>query len=189
MKLIKTEIEGVVIIESKIFHDSRGYFFESFSQEKFITQVFPTKFVQDNESKSVFGVLRGLHYQLPPYSQSKLVRVVYGQILDVAVDIRIGSPTFGHHVIEKLSDENKKMLFIPRGFAHGFVVLSDLAIFQYKCDNYYAPKAERSIKWNDPVININWQIDPSIIIISEKDMQAPLLCNAELFKENASLYD
>ena len=169
MKVIETDIEGVVIIQPKVFADERGYFFESFSQKEFEGKVFKTTFIQANESKSTYGVLRGLHFQKMPYAQSKLVRVVKGRVLDIAVDLRKGSPTFGKHIAAELSEENRLQFFIPRGFAHGFVVLSDEAIFQYKCDNYYAPQSEGSIMWNDPALNINWQIPIDNIILSEKD--------------------
>jgi len=172
MNIINTGIPDLVIIEPKIFRDSRGYFYESFSQKQFEEQVCKTTFVQDNESKSTYGVLRGLHFQQSPYSQAKLVKVVSGKVLDVAVDIRKNSPTFGKHVSVELSDENKRLLFIPRGFAHGFLVLSEEAIFQYKCDNYYMPNYEGSIKWNDPTLSINWVINENNIIVSEKDMNA-----------------
>jgi len=169
MEIIKTEIEGVVIIEPRIFKDDRGYFFESFSEINFHEQVCKTDFVQDNESKSSYGVLRGLHFQKPPYAQSKLVRVVQGAVLDVAVDIRKGSPTYGKHVAVELSAENKRQFFVPRGFAHGFVVLSDEVIFQYKCDNYYAPQHEGALAWDDTDLEIDWQIPADKIILSEKD--------------------
>lgn len=189
MKVIKTEIEGVVILEPKVFSDERGYFFESFSQKEFEEKVCKTTFIQDNESKSTYGVLRGLHFQKMPYAQSKLVRVVKGSVLDVAVDIRKGSPTFGKHVATVLSEENKMQFFVPRGFAHGFVVLSDEAIFQYKCDNYYAPKSEGGIMWNDPALNIDWQIPTEDIILSEKDKKNPLLSKSDyLFDYNENLY-
>ena len=188
MQIIETEIPEVKIIEPKIFADSRGYFFESFSQLQFEQNACLTTFVQDNESKSKFGVLRGLHFQLPPFSQSKLVRVVFGEVLDVAVDIRKGSPSFGKYVAVRLSYENKKQFFIPRGFAHGFVVLSDEAIFQYKCDNYYAPDYEGSIRWNDPELNIDWKISVDSIILSEKDKNAPLLNDSRLFNYFEGLY-
>ncbi|MDE6778039.1 MAG: dTDP-4-dehydrorhamnose 3,5-epimerase, partial [Alistipes sp.] len=155
MEVIKTDIEGVVIIEPRVFGDERGYFFESYSQREFDEKVRPVRFVQDNESKSKFGVLRGLHFQLGKHAQSKLVRVVEGTVLDVAVDIRRGSPTFGRYVAVELSAENHRQLFIPRGFAHGFSVLSPAAVFQYKCDNPYAPHAEGAIAWNDPAIGID----------------------------------
>ena len=169
MNIIKTEIEGVVIIEPKIFGDERGYFFESFSQKKFQEEVCNTTFVQDNESKSSYGVLRGLHFQKGEYAQAKLVRVVKGKVLDVAVDIRKGSPTFGKHVSVELTEENKRQFFVPRGFAHGFVVLSDEAIFQYKCDNLYAPEHEAGIAWNDPELEIDWKIDHKEAMLSGKD--------------------
>ena len=175
MKVIKTKLEGVVIIEPQVFFDDRGYFFESFSQQSFNEQVAPITFVQDNESKSSYGVLRGLHFQKPPFAQSKLVRVVKGKVLDVAVDLRKGSPTFGQYESVVLSEENKRQFFIPQGFAHGFAVLSEEAIFQYKCDNYYAPQSEGSVRWNDPTIAIDWQLPEKDIILSAKDEQAPLL--------------
>ena len=175
MKVIKTKLEGVVIIEPQVFFDGRGYFFESFSQRRFNEQVAPITFVQDNESKSSYGVLRGLHFQKPPFAQSKLVRVVKGKVLDVAVDLRKGSPTFGQYESVVLSEENKRQFFIPQGFAHGFAVLSEEAIFQYKCDNYYAPHSEGSVRWNDPTIAIDWLLPEKDIILSTKDEQAPLL--------------
>ena len=158
MEVIKTNIEGVVIIEPRIFKDDRGYFFESFSQREFEEKVCKTTFVQDNESKSSYGVLRGLHFQKPPFAQSKLVRVIKGAVLDVAVDIRKGSPTFGQYVSVELTGENHRQFFIPRGFAHGFSVLSEEVIFQYKCDNFYSPQSEGAIAWNDPDLNIDWKI-------------------------------
>ncbi|WP_436414268.1 dTDP-4-dehydrorhamnose 3,5-epimerase [Petrimonas sp.] len=169
MNIITTEIEGLLILEPKVFGDERGYFFESFSQREFEEKVCKTVFVQDNESKSGYGVLRGLHFQKPPFEQAKLVRVVKGKVLDVAVDIREDSPTFGKHVSVELSEENKRQMFVPRGFAHGFVVLSEEAIFQYKCDNYYMPQAEGGILWNDPALNIDWKIPMEDVILSEKD--------------------
>lgn len=169
MNVIKTAIEGVIILEPKVFGDERGYFFESFSQREFEEKVCKTTFVQDNESKSSFGVLRGLHFQKGEYAQAKLVRVVQGKVLDVALDIRKDSPTFGQHVAVELSDENKRQFFIPRGFAHGFVVLSKEAIFQYKCDNFYAPQHEGGIAWNDPALRIDWKIDHKDALLSEKD--------------------
>ena len=175
MNVIKTEIEGVVILEPKVFGDERGYFFESFSQRDFDAAVRPVRFVQDNESKSRYGVLRGLHFQLPPFAQSKLVRVVSGRVLDVAVDIRRGSPTFGRSVAVELTGENKRQLFIPRGFAHGFSVLSEEALFQYKCDNFYAPQCEGAIAWNDPALGIDWRLKPEDMILSAKDKVHPLL--------------
>ena len=158
MNIIKTSIEGVVIIEPRLFKDERGYFFESFNQREFEEKVFKTTFVQDNESKSGYGVIRGLHYQKPPFAQSKLVRVIKGAVLDVAVDIRKGSPTFGQHVAVELTEENHRQFFIPRGFAHGFSVLSEEVIFQYKCDEFYHPEAEGAIAWNDTELGIDWKI-------------------------------
>ena len=175
MNVIKTKIEGVVIIEPRVFRDDRAYFFESFSQQRFNELVAPVIFVQDNESRSTYGVLRGLHFQKPPYAQSKLVRVVKGVVLDVAVDLRKDSPTFGQYEQVLLSEDNKRQFFIPQGLAHGFVVLSPEAVFQYKCDNYYAPQAEGSVRWDDPQININWQLPLGDILLSEKDKKAPLL--------------
>lgn len=172
MDVIQTDIEGVVIIEPRIFKDERGYFFESFNQKEFEEKVCKTTFVQDNESKSCYGVIRGLHYQLPPYAQSKLVRVVKGAVLDVAVDIRKGSPTFGRHVAVELTENNHRQFFIPRGFAHGFSVLSEEVVFQYKCDNFYAPEYEGSILWNDPSLEIDWKITPEKAIVSEKDIKS-----------------
>lgn len=169
MNVIKTEIDGVVIIEPRIFEDARGYFFESFSQRDFDLQVRAVRFVQDNESKSSYGVLRGLHFQKPPFTQSKLVRVIMGTVLDVAVDIRKGSPTFGKHVAVELSGENHRQFFVPRGFAHGFSVLSDEVVFQYKCDNFYAPQSEGAISWDDPDLGIDWRIPSDRVILSEKD--------------------
>ncbi len=190
MEVIKTEIEGVVIIEPKVFGDERGYFFESFNAAEFTRKVgVNTVFVQDNESKSKYGVLRGLHFQKGRFAQSKLVRVVEGRVIDVAVDIRRGSPTFGKHVAVELSKENKRQLFIPRGFAHGFAVLSEEAVFQYKCDNLYAPDQEGAIAWNDPKIGIDWQIRPEDVILSEKDGRHPMLDEAEeLFDYNTNYY-
>ncbi len=170
MNIIKTDIEGVVIIEPQIFSDNRGYFFESFSQAKFEQQVCRTIFVQDNESKSTYGVLRGLHFQAPPHAQSKLVRVVEGEVLDVAVDIRVGSPTYGRYVAVVLSAENHRQLFVPRGFAHGFAVLSQHAVFQYKCDNLYNKESEGAVLWSDKDINIDWQVPQGDIILSAKDI-------------------
>lgn len=169
MEIIKTAIEGVVIIEPRLFKDERGYFFESFSQREFNEKVREIHFVQDNESKSSYGVLRGLHFQKPPFVQSKLVRVIRGAVLDVAVDIRIGSPTFGQHVAVELTEDNHRQFFIPRGFAHGFSVLTDEVIFQYKCDNFYAPQSEGAIAWNDPDLAIDWKIPSQQIILSDKD--------------------
>lgn len=175
MEIIKTAIEGVVIIEPRLFKDDRGYFFESFSQREFTEKVRKVDFVQDNESKSSYGVLRGLHFQKPPYAQSKLVRVIKGSVLDVAVDIRKGSPTFGEHVAVELTEENHRQFFIPRGFAHGFVVLTEEVIFQYKCDNFYSPQSEGAIAWNDPDLNIDWRIPVEEVILSEKDSKHPKL--------------
>ena len=180
MNYIQTEIEGVFIIEPKVFKDSRGYFMEAWKQEEFNEHVGKTNFIQDNESKSAFGVLRGLHYQKGSLSQAKLVRVIKGRVLDVAVDIRKSSPTFGKHVKIELSEENKRQLFIPRGFAHGFLVLSDEAIFTYKVDNPYAPQAEAGIRWDDPALAIEWPIDFSQVLTSEKDLKHPLIKDAEL---------
>ncbi len=177
MKIIKTEIKGVVIIEPEVFGDERGYFFESFSQRCFDDVLGKTVFVQDNESKSSYGVVRGLHYQLPPYTQAKLVRVVKGCVLDVAVDLRKDSPTFGKYVAIELSEENKRQLFIPQGFAHGFAVLSLESIFQYKCDNYYAPDYEGGILFDDPVLGIDWRIPRNKMILSSKD------CRLESFSK------
>ena len=178
MKVIDTEIEGLVILEPQVFGDDRGYFFESFSLKRFEEKVSKTVFVQDNESKSKYGVLRGLHYQLPPYTQAKLVRVVKGRVLDVAVDIRKGSPTFGKHVAVELSEENKLQFFLPKGFAHGFAVLSEEAIFQYKCDEYYAPDHEGAIRYDDPELGIDWKLPVEDIILSEKDKKHARLQDA-----------
>ena len=189
MNVINTEIPGVVIIEPRVFEDARGYFFESFSQRDFDAQVREVRFVQDNESKSSYGVLRGLHFQKPPHAQSKLVRVVKGAVLDVAVDIRKGSPTFGKHVAVELSEQNHRQFFIPRGFAHGFVVLTDEVVFQYKCDNFYAPQFEGAVAWNDPDLNIDWKVPADKVLLSAKDMNHPCLKDAEwLFDYNEDLY-
>ncbi len=189
MKVIKTEIEGVVILEPQIFGDARGYFFESYSQKRFDELVRPIHFVQDNESKSCYGVLRGLHFQKGEKAQSKLVRVVEGRVLDVAVDIRRGSPTFGRYVAVELSAENKRQFFIPRGFAHGFSVLSETATFQYKCDNLYAPEAEGAIAWNDPTLAIDWKLPLEKVILSPKDAAHPTLQEAEeLFDYHIDYY-
>lgn len=169
MEVIKTEIEGLVIIEPKIFKDSRGYFFESFSQREFEEKVRKVNFVQDNESMSSYGVMRGLHFQRPPFAQSKLVRCVKGRVLDVAVDIRKGSPTYGQHVAVELSEENHRQFFVPRGFAHGFVVLSETAVFQYKCDNFYAPEADGGVNIKDTSFGIDWKIPMEKAILSDKD--------------------
>lgn len=169
MKVIPTAIPDVKIIEPRVFADSRGYFFESFSQREFIKEVVDTVFVQDNESRSSYGVVRGLHFQAPPFAQAKLVGVAVGKVLDVAVDIRQGSPTYGKYVAVELSDENHRRLFIPHGFAHGFSVLSKEVVFQYKCDNYYSPESEGGIAWNDSEIGIDWRIPAEDVILSEKD--------------------
>lgn len=170
------------IIEPRVFNDARGYFFEAWKKEEFEENVGKVEFIQDNESKSSFGVLRGLHYQKGDASQAKLVRVIKGRVLDVAVDIRKSSPTFGQHVMVELSDENKRQFFIPRGFAHGFLVLSDEAIFTYKVDNPYAPTQEAGIRWNDEELGIQWPIDPKLVVTSEKDLNACRLRDAELFE-------
>lgn len=190
MEIIKTDIDGVVIIEPRLFRDERGYFFESFSERDFCERVRPIHFVQDNESKSAYGVLRGLHFQKPPHAQSKLVRVIKGRVLDVAVDIRRGSPTFGRHVAVELTEENHRQFFIPCGFAHGFSVLSEEAVFQYKCDNYYAPQSEGALAWDDPELAIDWRIPADKIILSEKDKRHPRLNDADawLFDYNEDLY-
>ena len=169
MEVIKTAIDGVVIIEPKVFKDQRGYFFESFSQREFEAKVRKINFVQDNESMSSYGVMRGLHFQRPPYTQSKLVRCVKGRVLDDAVDIRKGSPTYGQHVAVELSEDNHRQFFVPRGFAHGFAVLSDTAVFQYKCDNFYAPQADGGISIKDESLGIDWKIPTDMAILSEKD--------------------
>ena len=189
MNVIKTEIEGVVILEPKVFGDERGYFFESFSQRDFDVAVRPIRFVQDNESRSRYGVLRGLHFQLPPFAQGKLVRVVAGRVLDVAVDIRKGSPTYGQHVAVELSEDNHRQFFVPRGFAHGFTVLSETAVFQYKCDNFYAPEADGGISIKDESLGINWQIPLDKAILSEKDIKHLCLKDFDSpFDYNENLY-
>lgn len=175
MNVIKTDIDGVVIIEPRIFKDARGYFFESYSKKEFDEKVRPVDFVQDNESMSTRGVMRGLHFQCPPFTQSKLVRCVKGCVLDVAVDIRKGSPTYGRHVAVELSEYNHRQFFVPRGFAHGFAVLSEVAVFQYKCDNYYHPESDGGISIADESLGIDWQIDPGAAILSEKDLKHTLL--------------
>ena len=175
MNVIKTDIEGVIIIEPKIFKDARGYFFESFSKREFDEKVAKVDFVQDNESCSSYGVMRGLHFQRPPFAQAKLVRCVKGSVLDVAVDIRKGSPTYGKHVSCLLTEDNHRQFFIPRGFAHGFAVLSDTAVFQYKCDNYYHPEADGGISIVDPSLGIDWGIALEEAILSDKDRHHPLL--------------
>ncbi|MDE6638328.1 MAG: dTDP-4-dehydrorhamnose 3,5-epimerase [Muribaculaceae bacterium] len=175
MNVIKTNIEGPLILEPKVFNDARGYFFESYSKRLFDEIVAKVNFVQDNESCSSFGVIRGLHFQCPPFCQAKLVRCVKGTVLDIAVDIRKGSPTYGQHVAVELSEENHRQFFIPHGFAHGFSVLSPIAVFQYKCDNYYHPEADGGISLLDPALEIDWHIDPERAILSEKDKNHPLL--------------
>ncbi|MBQ9588462.1 MAG: dTDP-4-dehydrorhamnose 3,5-epimerase [Bacteroidales bacterium] len=179
MNVIDTEIPGVVIIEPKIFGDSRGYFYESYSQRDFEEKVGRVNFVQDNQSFSHYGVLRGLHFQNPPYTQSKLVRVIQGKVVDVAVDIRKGSPTYGKHVAVELTGENHRQFFISKGFAHGFVVLSETALFQYKCDEFYHPEAEGAIMWDDPDINIDWKISKADIALSAKDSRHKYLKDFE----------
>ena len=191
MEVIKTAIDGVVIIEPKLFKDQRGYFFESFSQREFEAKVRKINFVQDNESMSSYGVMRGLHFQRPPYTQSKLVRCVKGKVLDVAVDIRKGSPTYGQHVAVELSVDNHRQFFVPRGFAHGFAVLSDTAVFQYKCDNFYAPQADGGISIKDDSLRIDWKIPTDMAILSEKDtlhsclkdFDSPFSYNEDLYPE------
>lgn len=175
MEVIKTNIDGVVIIEPKVFKDARGYFFESFSQREFEEKVRKINFVQDNESMSSYGVMRGLHFQRPPFTQSKLVRCVKGAVLDVAVDIRKGSPTYGQHVAVELTEVNHRQFFVPRGFAHGFAVLSETAVFQYKCDNFYAPQADDGISIKDDSLGIDWRIPTENALLSEKDMKHELL--------------
>ena len=179
MEVIKTSIEGVVIIEPRIFEDSRGYFFESFSQREFDEKVRPIVFVQDNESKSSYGVMRGLHFQRPPFTQSKLVRCVKGAVLDVAVDIRKGSKTYGQHVAVELTEDNHRQFFIPKGFAHGFTVLSETAVFQYKCDEFYHPEADGGISIFDDSLCIDWKIPTDKAIMSDKDTKHPLLKDFE----------
>ena len=182
MNYIQTEIDGVWIIEPRVFNDARGYFMEAFKEEEFRANIGDVHFVQDNVSKSSFGVLRGLHYQKGEYSQAKLVRVIKGKVLDVAVDLRRSSPTFGKYVSVELSEENKRQFFIPRGFAHGFLVLSDEAIFTYKVDNGYAPQAEASIRFNDETVGIDWPVAESQFIVSEKDGHAVSFKDAEYFE-------
>ena len=189
MRGIGTSIPDVAIVEPEVFGDVRGYFFESYSQRRFDEAVRPVRFVQDNESKSRYGVLRGLHFQKGEYAQSKLVRVVAGRVLDVAVDIRRGSPTFGKYVAVELTAENRRQLFIPRGFAHGFSVLSEEAVFQYKCDNPYAPQAEGAVAWDDPDIGIDWRLPAEAILLSAKDAANPRLRDAaDLFDYNKDYY-
>lgn len=179
MNVIKTAIEDVLIIEPKVFEDKRGYFFESYSQRVFSKEVKDVTFVQDNESKSSYGVIRGLHFQKPPYAQSKLVRVIKGRVLDVAVDIRKGSPTYGKWASCELTEDNHRQFFIPKGFAHGFSVLSKTAVFQYKCDEFYHPESEGAILWNDPQINVDWKLPMNDVILSEKDNRNPLFDDFE----------
>lgn len=181
MEYIPTSIEGVYLIKPRVFNDARGYFMEAFKQEEFDANVYPVKFVQDNESMSTYGVLRGLHYQKGEWSQAKLVRVIKGRVLDVAVDMRQSSPTFGKYVMAELSDENKMQFFIPRGFAHGFLVLSDEAVFTYKVDNAYAPHAEASVLFSDEEIGIEWPIAKEDMVLSPKDMAAMPFRDAEYF--------
>ena len=187
MKFIRTDIPDIVLCKPTIFKDERGYFFESFKKEIFEEFIgCSVNFIQDNEAKSSKGVLRGLHYQLPPYAQSKLARVIKGKVIDIAVDIRKGSPTFGKHIAVELSEENKFQLFIPKGFAHGYVVLSDEAIFSYKVDNYYHKASERGIMYNDSSLQIDWKLPINELVISEKDKIHPTFKNADLFEENFS---
>ena len=181
MEYKETDLKGVYIIEPRVFADARGYFFEAWKQAKFEAHVGPVKFIQDNESMSSYGVVRGLHYQKGDLSQAKLVRVISGRVVDVAVDIRRSSPTFGRHIMVELSGDNKRQLFIPRGFAHGFAVLSPEAVFTYKVDNPYAPQQEAGIRWDDPELAIQWPIDPKDVLTSDKDLRQPLLRDAELF--------
>ena len=194
MEIIQTDIEGVLIIEPRVFDDARGYFFESFSQREFDDKVAPilghsVHFVQDNESMSSYGVMRGLHFQRPPFTQSKLVRCVKGAVLDIAVDIRKGSPTFGRHVAVEVTEDNHRQFFVPRGFAHGFAVLSDTAIFQYKCDEFYHPEADGGISIQDPSLGIDWRIPAEKAILSEKDTKHPTLAEFDSpFNINISLY-
>lgn len=189
IKIIKTSIPEVLVLEPQVFGDARGYFMESWSQRDFDAAVRPVKFVQDNESRSSYGVLRGLHFQKGACAQSKLVRVIEGRVLDVAVDIRKGSPNFGRYVKVELSGENHRQCFVPRGFAHGFVVLSPEAVFQYKCDFPYAPEAEAAIAWNDPSLGIDWGIPEADILLSQRDRSHPFLADApELFDYNIDYY-
>ena len=181
MNAIKTDIEGVLVLEPKVFNDARGYFFESYNERDFNTLVGNVNFIQDNESRSQYGVLRGLHFQKGEHSQAKLVRVVRGKVYDVAVDLRKSSPTFGKYVGVELTEYNHRQFFIPRGFAHGFAVMSDIAVFQYKCDNFYAPESEGAIMWNDPDLNIKWPVEADKIILSEKDKHHPFLKDSEYF--------
>lgn len=190
MTFTRTDIPDVVIIDPAVHGDARGYFVETFRADKLSEFLgFNVSFCQDNESASSYGVLRGLHYQLPPYAQTKLVRVIEGEVLDIAVDIREGSPTFGHHVAVRLSGENKRQLLIPRGFAHGFVVLSETCTFAYKVDNYYSPECDRGIAFNDPALNIDWIVPSNKLQLSAKDTQQPLLSDADLFEYGVDLYN
>lgn len=189
MEATKTNIDGVFIIEPRVFKDARGYFFESYSERDFNAQVREIHFVQDNESKSSYGVMRGLHFQRPPFTQSKLVRCVKGAVLDVAVDIRKGSPTYGQHVAVELTEDNHRQFFVPRGFAHGFAVLSEEAVFQYKCDNFYHPEADGGISILDTSLGIDWRIPTNKAILSEKDTKHPLLADFDSpFDINVPLY-
>jgi len=180
MQTIETGLPGLIIIKPKVFEDNRGYFFESFNQKRYANQALEHDFVQDNESLSTFGIIRGLHYQLAPYAQTKLMRVIYGKVYDVAVDLRENSPTFGQWYGKELSSENKEQLLIPRGFAHGFSVLSDKAIVFYKCDNFYQPESERGINYKDPGLNIDWKVDPGQAVVSAKDKVLPDFKEAEM---------
>ncbi len=181
MQVIPTNIPDVLIFEPKVFGDHRGYFFESFRQDVFEQAVGKIHFIQDNQSRSSYGVLRGLHFQRPPYTQSKLVRCLEGEVLDVAVDLRIGSPTYGQHAAVRLSAENHRQLWVPKGFAHGFVVLSETAIFAYKCDNYYAPEYDAGVLWNDPQLGIDWQIPTEAVQLSGKDEKQPAFSSCDCF--------
>ena len=183
MNIIKTNIEGVVVIEPSVFEDERGYFFESFSEREFCAEVCDCHFVQSNEAKSSFGVVRGLHFQLPPHAQSKLVRVAKGRVLDVAVDIRKSSPTFGKYVAVELSSDNHRQIFIPHGFAHGYSVLSEEAVVEYKCDSYYAPESEGAIAWDDAALAIDWQIPTENVVLSAKDKNHSTLAECETLFE------
>ncbi|MDB4192159.1 dTDP-4-dehydrorhamnose 3,5-epimerase [Flavobacteriaceae bacterium] len=190
MKFTRTKIKDVIIIEPKVHGDDRGYFIESFREDKLADFLgININFSQDNESKSTFGVLRGLHYQLPPYAQTKLVRVIKGSVLDIAVDIRKGSPNFGEHVAVKLTEENKKQLLVPRGFAHGFIVLSDEAIFAYKVDNYYNPESDRGIAFDDQILNIDWKLPAKKMQLSQKDKQQLSFSEADYIDYNINLYE
>lgn len=190
MTFTRTAVPDVVIIDPVVHGDERGYFIETFRADKLEAFLgFKIPFCQDNESRSSYGVLRGLHYQLPPHAQTKLVRVIEGEVLDVAVDIRRGSPTFGQHIAVRLSGENKRQILIPRGFAHGFVVLSETCTFAYKVDNYYSPECDRGIAFDDPALNIDWIVDKTKLQLSAKDTKQPLLANADLFDYGANLYN